>query len=212
MTTIVHGGIRRPAARPRAALPALTRTPRTVRINRLVLGIVGSLMVIAGAGGLLAGTSRFGAALARETVLSGRTDDVARNSWFWPVTGVGAAFIGFLALRWLVLQFRTNRLGVLTLDSASGRTTIHTDAICDALEREIGAYLGVSRVKARFAADRHGNLLTLVVTIDGPVSPDKIRQEIVNRALARLRSTLREATPPVELEFVLPRTTHRALG
>lgn len=214
MTTIAHGRLRPAPARPQAALPARTRTPRTVRTNRVVLGFVGSLLLLSGIVGLLAGTGQFGSSLSRDPVLSDRADDLTRNSWFWPAAGIAAAVVGLLALRWLALQFRTNRLRILKLDTriSSGRTTVRPDAIANALEREIEAYFGVSRARARFSSDRHGHQLTLIVTVEGPVAPNKIRRDIAERALTRLRSTLREATPPTELELIIPAKAHRILA
>lgn len=187
------------------------------RVNRVTLGVVGALLLLGGAVAILAGTGVFGTDLARERILSGRTDDfVESNPWFWPVIAVGSALLAERALRWLISQFRSNRLRTLefpapTRDGPAGRTRLRAEAACDAIEKDIESYLGVSRARARFSGPPAASRLTLLVTIEGRAHPGEIRREVLDEALPRLRAMLGGLAPATELELVIPSKTQRVL-
>jgi hypothetical protein len=198
--------------RHRPARPRPSRAPGTVRANRLILTLLGLILLLAGVAGLLAGLGVFGSTLEQEAVLSARVDRfVERHGWFWPALAAVAAVVALLALWWLLIQLRTNRLREVDLrpEAQDGNTRMPTNALRDALEEEIESYRGVIRARTRFTGSPVAPRLTLRVAIDGRVPAREIVRRLDTEALAHARTALGTPTLPTELELVLPRTTRR---
>ena len=211
MSTVVPDGPTQ-EIRPALALPPRTRAPRVVRANRVIIGLIGLLLLLAGMAGLLTSFGVFGSTIQNKAVLSGQVDQfAAQHSWFWPALAASAAIIALLALWWLLAQLRTNRLRTIDLrpSGRDGRTNLDSSAITDAIEEEIESYRGISRARARLSGTRTAPRLTLVVTLDGRVSAAEIRHRVEGQALNHARGALGTAELPTRVDLVMPRATQR---
>lgn len=196
---------------PKPALPPRSRAPRVVRANRVIIGLIGLILLLAGAAGLLAAFGVFGSTLENEAVLSPRVDRfVDRHDWFWPALAALTAVIALLALWWLIVQVRTNRLrGINVASGRDGHTYLHGGAVIDALQTEIESYRGVSKARARLSGTRSAPRLTLVVTLDGRVGAGEVRHRVEEQALDHARSAVGTDGLPTRVDLVLPRATRR---
>jgi hypothetical protein len=196
---------------PRPALPPRTRAPRVVRANRVIIGLIGLILLLAGVAGLLAGFGVFGSTLKNEAVLSGRVDRFTERAWFWPTLAALTAIIALLALWWLIAQLRTDRLRGIDLrpSGRDGQTYLRGDAITDAIEKEVESYRGVSRTRARLSGTHTAPRLTLIVTLDGRVSAGEVRHRVEEQALDHARRALKTDSLPTRVDLVLPRAPQR---
>jgi hypothetical protein len=192
-----------------ATLPPESRSPATSRANRLLLLLLGLVLLAAGTAGLLAGLGGFGSRRADQPVL---TEQVARfadrnTAWFWPVVAMVAVIIGLLALGWLLIQARTNRMSGLDLeaDRSHGRTRLEADALTGAMTGEIESYRGVAGASARLHGDSVRPRLSVRVDLDGRVDPGEVRRRVESEALAHARSALSAERLPTRLELVVPK-------
>jgi len=199
--------------RTKPALPPRSRAPRAVRANRIVIGLVGLILLLAGAAGLLAGFGIFGSTLENEAVLSARVDRyVDSHGWFWPVLAAFTAVIALLAVVWLIAQVRTNRLrGINVASGRDGHTYLQGGAVTEALETEVESYRGVSKARVRLSGTRSAPRLTLVVTLDGRVGAGEIRHRVEGQALDHARHALDTDWLPARVDLVLPRASQRNL-
>ena len=90
---------------------------RADRLNRVLLTLLALVLLAAGTAGLLFGLGVFGQDRASSLVLSRDVVRFVREQapWFWPLVAVLLAVVALLALRWLVQQVRTDRIGDLDL-------------------------------------------------------------------------------------------------
>lgn|SRR5690554_1237731 len=190
-------------------LPAEVRSPSTTRTNRTVLLLLGLLLLLGGLAVVLTGVGAFGSDRADQPVLTNQvTDFVARNAnWFWPLVALVALLVGLLALRWLIIQGRSNQLTTLDLeaDRSRGRTRLDASAFTDAITEEIESHRGVSTASARLAAGGAGVRLSLRVQLDGKVQLGEVRRRIETQVLAHAREALGAEDLPTRMELVVPR-------
>src|SRR5690242_6734108 len=110
-------------------------TARTARGNRVGLGLSGLVLLIAGAAIIARATGLIGPAV--DPVYSDTTAGWVHDQrpWLWLTIAAVGALVALLALRWLLVQLRSDRLSRLMLDTehvdvpASGRTDIPAGAI-----------------------------------------------------------------------------------
>jgi hypothetical protein len=197
---------------PAATLAPDSRTPRTRRTNRVVLALLGLLLAAAGAAGLAAGLGAFGDDVRTRTVIPPATRDwVSRHDWFWILVAAGCILVALLALRWLLAQTSTNRIGALELESdrRPGRTVMTARALTDAVADEIGSYRGVRGSSAGLLGDRAAPTLLVRATLDGRADPAEVRTRIQTDALAHARHALDAPDLPVRLELRLATGSRR---
>lgn len=178
---------------------------RADRLNRALLTLLGLLLLTAGAAGLLFGLGAFGEQRAQAGVLS---DDVERfvveqAPWFWPLVAVVLVALALLALRWLLLQVRTDRVGDLDLTERrnEGETHVDAGAVTDALVAATEATPGVDSASARLVSVRGDDRLVLAVRLADRADLAAVRRQLAEGPLADLRSCLGEACPPVRVEL-----------
>ncbi len=192
-----------------ATLPPPARSARTDRVNRALLLLLGLILLLGGLAALLTGLGVFGAGRADQPVFARQlVDFVNRHAeWFWPVVAVVAVILGLLALRWLLIQARSDRISSLDLevDRSHGRTRMDADALTGALVDEIESYRGVAGASGRLLGDGLEPRLSLRVALDGRVDAGDVLRRIENEALAHARSALSAEQMPTRLELVIPR-------
>jgi len=187
---------------------------RADRLNRVLLGLLGLVLLIAGVAGLLFGLGAFGEELAGDRVLAREVEQfvVDQAAWFWPVVAAVSLLLAVLALRWLLLQLQTDRVGDLDLTERRnvGETHVDSTAVTDALVVATEATPGVQSASARLVRVRGGQRLVLSVRLADRVDLAATRRGLAEGPLTDLRQALGADTCPhvtVELE---PSTRGRA--
>ena len=117
----------------------MPNTRRTARGNRVGLGLLGLILLVAGAAILIRSTGLFGGILGPpgEPVYSDATVAWVHDQrpWLWLTIAAVGVLVALLALRWLLVQLRSDRLGRLMLDTdhadapASGRADVPAGAV-----------------------------------------------------------------------------------
>ena len=200
---------------------------RTARGNRIGLGVVGVLLLAAGGYTLARSLGAFGREQADAPVYSERTASWihAQQPWIWITLAALGVIVALLALRWLLVQFRTERLGRIAMDTdlgpepdghpddggavggavGAGRTTLPTNALTGAIGQEIDSYPGVRAVTVHVAGRPDRPELRLEVTIDADADPARIRTRIVDEAIAHAKLALDTQFLPTQLLLAVNR-------
>ncbi|WP_017587910.1 hypothetical protein [Nocardiopsis ganjiahuensis] len=157
------------------------RARRTARGNRQGLALVGALLLAAGTAAPLLAHGSAGEWIA----------PLPDAPWV-PYAVAGAAVaVTALALRWLLVQGRSARVASLRLhEGERGRTVVVARAACKALSREVSAYPGVHRGRARLTESPRDPSLLLDLVLAEDADPVAVWQRCRNEALARLRVSL----------------------
>jgi hypothetical protein len=202
-------------------------TSRTARGNRIGLGVVGVLLLAAGGYALARSLGAFGREQADAPVYSERTASWihAQQPWIWITLAALGVIVALLALRWLLVQLRTERLGRIAMDTgldtalgadpdahpddagdvAAGRTALPTSALTAAIGQEIDSYPGVRAVTVHVAGRPDRPELRLEVTIDADADPARIRTRIVDEAISHARAALDTQFLPTQLLLAVNR-------
>ena len=204
---------------------------KTARGNRIGLGVVGVLLLAAGGYVLARSLGAFGTEQADAPVYSERTASWihAQQPWIWIAFAAVGVIVALLALRWLLVQLRTERLGRIAMDTdlgadppytddreytadpdycddpGAGRTSLPTSALTAAIGQEIDAYPGVRAVTVHVAGRPDLPELRLEVTIDADADPARIRTRIVEEAIAHAKAALDTEFLPTQLLLAVNR-------
>jgi hypothetical protein len=177
-------------------------TARAGRGNRYGLTVVGLLLTAAGAAALTVGLGVFGTTRQHTPLLTAaQTRYVHSHGWFWPAVAIVAAGTAFACLRWLLVQTRRDRVGVLHLetDRRRGATRIQSRIATDALETEIATYPGVTRARAHLTGSPSQPELALTVAAERGADLADLRTLIHTDAVAHLRAALEQERLPTRL-------------
>jgi len=198
---------------------------KTARGNRIGLGVVGVLLLAAGGYVLARSLGAFGAERADAPVYSERYASWihAQQPWIWITLAAVGVIVAVLALRWLLVQLRTERLGRIAMDTdldadpqytedhqytedlGAGRTSLPTSALTAAIGQEIDGYPGVRAVTVHVAGRPDLPELRLEVTIDADADPARIRTRIVEEAIAHAKAALDTEFLPTQLLLAVNR-------
>ena len=175
-------------------------TRRTARGNRIGLGLLGLVLLITGGAILVRSTGLFGGILgpAGESVYSDTTAGWVHDQrpWLWLTIAAVGVLVALLALRWMLVQLRSDRLGRLMVDTdhtdvpASGRADVPAGAVTTAVGEEVDAYRGVQKVRVALTGRPDQPELRLTVTADPDADLSRLRRRITGEALAHARSSL----------------------
>lgn len=165
---------------------------RTARGNRLGLIIVGVLLLAAGVFVLARGLGMLPGLPAGEPVLSAAERQMAHTRpWFWPVAAIVALVVLLLALRWLIVQGRSAKIGTLRVDAGrDGGTRLPAGAVTRAVERDAREAPGVLRARATLVGSRSRPGLRLDVTTDARADWPRLRGDVTGRVRDDLRDSL----------------------
>jgi len=192
---------------------------KTARGNRIGLAVVGVLLLAAGGYVLARSLGAFGTEQADAPVYAERTASWihAQQPWIWITLAAIGVIVALLALRWLLVQLRTDRLGRIAMDTdlaldpdddgdlGAGRTTLPTSALTSAIGQEIDGYPGVRAVTVHVAGRPDRPELRLEVTIDSDADPARIRTRIVDEAIAHAKAALDTEFLPTQLLLAVNR-------
>lgn len=191
---------------------------RADRLNRVLLTLIALVLVAGGTTGLLFGLGALGQDRASHLVLSGDVEDfvVEQAPWFWPLAAAVLVLLALLALRWLLQQVRTDRVGDLDLTEHrnSGETRVDAAAVTEALVAATQRCAGVDSASARIVRVRGADRLVLGVRLADRADVAEVRRQLATGPLTDLRHVLGESTCPdvfVELE-PSPRGSSRSVA
>lgn len=166
---------------------------RTNRTNRATLALIGVILLLIGAGAILLGQGVFGTRYEHEGVIDKPTVDFFHryDSWLWWVIGAVALVIALLALYWLVVQLRIERVTTLTLErTRAGSSTLSSSALTDAVSDEAELVSGVARARTRLLDSALDPQLMLRVWLRDDADLTAVRDDIEHRVLADARSAM----------------------
>ncbi|MFC5288540.1 alkaline shock response membrane anchor protein AmaP [Actinokineospora guangxiensis] len=170
-------------------------------LNRTVLGLLGFLLLAAGAFVVCA---RFGV-LPRPRAGEGLVAGTGLPpTWVWSVVAAAAVVVGLLALGWLAAQVpRGPRSRTWPVGSWSehGRTHLTTATALAPLLEELRGFPGVRSAGGDLRGDPPGVLLVLSLVVERTCDPGEVRGMLVSRALPRLRGALELDDLPTAVEF-----------
>lgn len=173
-------------------VPLGTRTRRSARGNRWGLGILGAILAGVGAASLATGLGAFGTSAATAPLLGRAVRDWLDQPWV-PYAGVAAAVVvALVALRWLVVQGRSDTMGRLRLDeeNARGVTEMPSTAVRDVLEEKVGRHPDVRRARARLTGSSYEPGVVLDLTVDADADATTLWRRLQREELATLRDAL----------------------
>lgn len=193
----------------------IRRPSRTDRRNPLALLLIALVLIGAGGAALAASFGAFGSAAAESPVLPEPVQRFAAEQtvWLQLILLVVGLLLFLLALRWLLVQLRVERLGdvLLEADDRRGQTTMSPGALTSALEDEAQAVHGVTSAKAKLVHDEHHPDLHLVVDLGPRADLRQVRAAIENDVVRHARETLSRDQLPTLVQYRLARgTTQRA--
>jgi hypothetical protein len=162
--------------------------------NRLGLGLVGVVLLAAGAYGLAQHYGAFDVTQQHDSILLPDVRNFVSDNrdWFWWAAGGVAVAVALLALLWLRSQLRMPLPANSHLDrlEVDGRTRLSGGAAADALAADVDALPGVSSAAARIWGDPTKPDVYLRVQLHDDAEVDSLRSDIETTRLARLRQAL----------------------
>lgn len=181
-------------------MSATPNTRRTARGNRIGLGLLGLALLVAGSAIVIRSTGLFGGLLGPPAdpvysdTAAGWVHD--QRPWLWLTIAAVGVLVALLAVRWLLVQLRSDRLGRLMVDTdhadvpASGRADVPAGVVTTAVGQEVDAYRGVQKVRVALAGRPDEPQLRLTVTADPDAELSRLRRRITGEALVHARSAL----------------------
>ncbi|MEU3399303.1 hypothetical protein ACVW0K_001654 [Streptomyces filamentosus] len=185
------------------------------RVNRILLGLAGLLLVLVGGAVLAAGLdlsvpSWWPWSGPSDVLLSAADRRRWRDEgWWWPAVIAALGIVVLLALWWLLAQFRRARLAEVLVDTGDGDAAVlRGRALEDVLEADAAAQEGVVRAKAVLTGRRTAPRTRVALLLEPYASPGDALTGLSGEALARARSSAGLAALPTEAR--LRAVKHRA--
>lgn len=184
-------------------------------VNRLLLGLAGLVLLVAGGSVLAVG---LGASPPSWWVHDDRHDvllsDSARtrwtgSGWWWPTVIAVLAVLVLLALWWLVANLRRRRPAEILVDTGDGEgALLRGRALEHALEADVAGLDGVAHARVRFAGRRTAPHARVKLRLEPHVDPVTALDHLTDRSLARARQSTGLDSLPAEVR--LGAVKHRA--
>ncbi|MFE7510777.1 alkaline shock response membrane anchor protein AmaP [Streptomyces sp. NPDC057540] len=185
------------------------------RVNRVLLGLAGLILVLGGGAVLAAAT---GLSVPSWWPWSGPSDVLLttaqrqrwRNEgWWWPVVIAALGIVVLLALWWLIAQFRRARLAEVLVDTGDGEAAVlRGRALEGALEADAAAQDGVARAKVSLTGRRGAPRTRIALLLEPHASPGDALTALSTEALAHARTAT--GLPALPTEARLRAVKHRA--
>lgn len=184
------------------------------RTNRALLILLGLVLLAAGVAVILAGADILGDQLGNRHLLANPVAHyIGDNSaWLWPIAALAAALLALLAIRWLVAVLRPEpRIGHIHIAAtpATGRTTLDSGALRDALTAEIETYRGVDNARIRVLGTPDAPRLAVTVRATNDSDLVALRRRLETQALQHARQALDSPDLPIRLHLSLTNQTSR---
>ncbi|MFJ2666467.1 alkaline shock response membrane anchor protein AmaP [Nocardia fluminea] len=178
----------------------MTSANRPARLNRGLLGLLGVLLVAAGALLITAHLGVFGH--APEAAVVPGTEEPPRLVFYLVIAA--AVVLVLAALRWLAAQFTRlpkNAVWQVGATPELGRTQVVSSTAAEPVAADVETYDGVRSATARLSGSALAPELHLLVTTDPTADLTALRRRIQEHAVARLRAALDLSAVPVTVEF-----------
>jgi hypothetical protein len=185
------------------------------RVNRIVLGLAGLLLVVVGGAVAVAGLDL---PLPSWWPWSGPSDVLLSESgrrrwrddaWWWPAVIATLGLVVLLALWWLVAQFRRARLAEVLVDTGDGEgASVRGRALEDVLEADAAAQDGVARARVALTGRRTAPRARVALSLEPYASPGETLTTLTGEALAHARTSTGLSSLPTEAR--LRAVKHRA--
>ena len=164
--------------------------------NRIALLVIGLLLLLGGAYGLLRGLNVWPSGLgAHDSLIIDKSTRhwVSYQPWFWPTVAAVAVLVFLLTLWWLVSQGQTRVLRRIALepDARRGTTSLPARAVTGALENDLAASPHVRHTTAALTGTSTSPRLALSVTLASDAEPAEAVGRI-GEAVHRLREALED--------------------
>ncbi|MFF9006247.1 alkaline shock response membrane anchor protein AmaP [Streptomyces goshikiensis] len=177
-------------------------------VNRILLGILGLLLLAAGAV-LLTGFRPLGGRHA--PLLAARTRRLhwhAEGWWWWAVMA-GLAVCVVLALWWLLAQLRRSRLASVEVDTGDGAyAVLRGRALEAAVAAETGAVDGVASCRVALRGRRGSPSLRVAMELEPHAVPADALAALAGPVLTHARTS--SGLPALPAEARLKVSSHRA--
>jgi hypothetical protein len=174
------------------------------RLNRTWLTILGVLLLLVGAAGVLLGTGQAGPLLrstgagwtppqAERHLVGSATVDAFTLTWVVLLTTLVAVVVGLLGLLWLLAQIpRTNQAKPFRLhdDARTGLTRVEASVLTRAVEAQVLGLPGVNGASAVLRGSVQQPDLTLRVTADERTDVAALLQRLHHQVAADLGEAL----------------------
>lgn len=174
---------------------------RPARLNRSLLGLLGTVLIAAG-GFAVATSYGWLKLLRRDSTLVPGTQQP--QTWVLYVVVVAAVILGVLCLGWLSAQaWRRPKTTTWRWESvaAEGTTRLDGGLATDPFEEEVALYPGVESADATLTGTQASPTLMVTVTAGPEADLKKIRAQLVEDGVARLKQALDLDELPTVVEF-----------
>ncbi|MEX0174164.1 alkaline shock response membrane anchor protein AmaP [Streptomyces sp. LMG1-1-1.1] len=185
------------------------------RVNRVLLGLAGLLLVLGG-GAVLA--AALDLSVPSWWPWSGPSDVLLTASqrqhwrdegWWWPVVIAVLGIVVLLALWWLLAQFRRARLSEVLVDTGDGEVAILRGRTLESvLEADATAQEGVAKARISLTGRRTAPHTRVALQLEPYASPGAALTTLSARALAHARTAT--GLPALPTEARLRAVKHRA--
>ncbi|MFF5916765.1 alkaline shock response membrane anchor protein AmaP [Streptomyces flavochromogenes] len=185
------------------------------RVNRVLLGLAGLLLVLGGGGVLAAALdlsvpSWWPWSGPSDVLLS--TADRQRwreEGWWWPVVIAVLGLVVLLALWWLLVQFRRARLAEVVVDTGDGEVAVlRGRALEGVLAADATAQEGVAKARVALTGRRATPRTRVALHLEPYASPGAALNTLSTQALAHARTST--GLPALPTEARLRAVKHRA--
>lgn len=168
---------------------------RLDRFNRTVVSVLGILLLLIGAYGLLRGVGAFGNDQAEDALRTpGIGDFVTDNEeWLWAAVAVIALLVAMASVSWLRAQLRPSpSLSELTVAAGEGpgTTKLETSAVSDAVARDVESDSDVNSARVRVVPAGNAIGLDVRATVADHGDVHAVRRRIETEVLERARHAL----------------------
>lgn len=176
---------------------------RTARGNRWGLILLGLPLVAVGGYALARALGAYGAARAREPVLTPAVSGyVAANPWPGWLAAAVAVVLALLGLRWLLAQSRREtRAGLRLDDSPAGRTEIESSGIISAFEDDLTRHPAIVDAHADVTGTGAHPGVRVRMAVDDTTPLDTVLDHLGHRAIPRMREALEVEHLPAEVRL-----------
>ncbi|MGW6395961.1 alkaline shock response membrane anchor protein AmaP [Streptomyces sp. NPDC055103] len=185
------------------------------RVNRVLLGLAGLLLVLGGGAVLAAGLdlsvpSWWPWSGPSDVLLSAADRQRWRDEgWWWPVVIAALGVVVLLALWWLLVQFRRARLREVLVDTGDGEEAILRGRALEAvLEADAAAQDGVARARVSLTGRRGAPRTRVALLLEPHASPGDALSALSTEALGPARTSA--GLPALPTEARLRAVKHRA--
>ncbi|AYG83686.1 hypothetical protein DWB77_05884 [Streptomyces hundungensis] len=177
-------------------------------VNRVVLGLAGLVLLLAGGAALAAGLGLdvpswwpWG---TKHDVLLSRSRRIRwhEQDWWWPVVIAVLALTVLLALWWLLAQLRRARLAEVLVDSGDGEgALLRGRALESVLAGEAEGLDGVARAQVVLVGRRAAPAARVALLLEPHAQPGEALGRLEGETLAHARDSAGLAELPAEVRF-----------